>query len=137
MLKGDEVYIEDTKRGQWLNAERITRESMRIADTLAEVARESSRPPAQVALNWVRQRPGGIIPIVAARTPEQMAQNLGCLDFRLEQQQLERLDAVSEISLGFPQRFLACEPLLQSLFGTKRDLFDFIPHPATPTNSQD
>ena len=68
VLKGDEVYIEDSKRGHWLNAERLTLESMRIADTLAQVARESFRPPSQFALNWVRHQPGGIIPISAART---------------------------------------------------------------------
>jgi aryl-alcohol dehydrogenase-like predicted oxidoreductase len=124
VLKGDEVHVADTRRGEWMNGERLTRRSLRIAETVMRIASELDRPPAQVALNWLRQQPGAPIPIVSGRTRAQLGQNLGCLDFKLEKSHLERLEAASEISLGFPHRFLAYEPLLQSLFGTRRDQLD-------------
>jgi aryl-alcohol dehydrogenase-like predicted oxidoreductase len=65
------------------------------------------RTPAQVALNWVRQGPGVIVPLVGAKTREQLEDNLGCLDFDLDPEDKARLDEVSQIELGFPHDFLA------------------------------
>jgi diketogulonate reductase-like aldo/keto reductase len=47
-----------------------------------------------------------IVPIVGAKTAAQLRDNLGCLDFTLAPDQLERLDAASKIDLGFPHDFL-------------------------------
>ncbi|HLM19807.1 MAG TPA: aldo/keto reductase, partial [Acidimicrobiia bacterium] len=56
---------------------------------------------------WVRaqQQRAVVIPIVGARTQEQLADNLGALDVELTAAELERLDAVSRIELGFPHDF--------------------------------
>jgi diketogulonate reductase-like aldo/keto reductase len=78
-----------------------------------------------VALNWLRQRASTPIPIVAGRTLAQLEQNVGCLKFAIDHALMDRLDAASDISLGFPHRFLAYEPLRQALFGAKRHLFEF------------
>jgi diketogulonate reductase-like aldo/keto reductase len=48
-----------------------------------------------------------VIPILGARRPEQLRQNLDCLDLQLDSDQFRRLDAVSAPSLGFPHEFLA------------------------------
>ena len=50
---------------------------------VVRLAGELGRSPAQVAINWVRQQPGNIIPILGARSVKQLQDNLGCLDFRL------------------------------------------------------
>ncbi len=50
-------------------------------DVLLEVARELGRSPAQVALNWVAQRPGVISTIIGATKIEQLEDNLHALDF--------------------------------------------------------
>ena len=71
------------------------------------MAEEVGRTPAQVALNWVRQGSGVIVPLVGARTLEQLEDNLGCLEFTLEDNQKARLDEVSHIEPGFPHDFLA------------------------------
>jgi hypothetical protein len=55
-----------------------------------------------VALSWVRQQPGSVIPLVAARTEEQFRDNLGAIDVHLSQQHLDRLDELSRPTLGFP-----------------------------------
>jgi aryl-alcohol dehydrogenase-like predicted oxidoreductase len=118
------LRIVDSKRGEWLNGERLHPEALRIAATVAEVAAELDRPPAQVALGWLRQQPGGVIPILGARTRGQLEQNLACLDLQLPPDALERLDAVSHIEPGFPHGFIASEPLRRALFGEHLELLD-------------
>ncbi len=76
-----------------------------IVEEVSEIARELEATPAQVALNWLRQR--GAIPIFGARRVEQVKENLGCFDFKLSDEQIQRLDKLSRIKLGFPHDFLA------------------------------
>ena len=59
-----------------------------------------------VALAWLRAR-GGVIPILGARTAQQLADNLACLDVSLPPDALARLDEATRIALGFPHDFLA------------------------------
>ena len=48
------------------------------------LAIEIGCPPAHVALAWTRQhRAAQVIPIVGARTPQQLQENLGCLAVEL------------------------------------------------------
>jgi aryl-alcohol dehydrogenase-like predicted oxidoreductase len=78
-----------------------------IAEEVIKIAAEIGRTPSQVALNWVRQQPGVIIPIVGAKTLPQVQDNLACLDFKLSDEQLRHLSDISQIDLGFPHDFLA------------------------------
>jgi diketogulonate reductase-like aldo/keto reductase len=50
-----------------------------------------------------------VIPILGGRRPEQIRENLGCLDLRLEPEQLDVLDAATAPTLGFPHDFLATD----------------------------
>jgi len=59
-----------------------------------------------VALAWLRAQ-GGIIPILGARTAQQLADNLTCLNVDLPPEALTRLDQASHIARGFPHDFLA------------------------------
>ena len=47
-----------------------------VLDALFAVAEEVSKTPAQVALNWLLQRPGVTAPIIGARTMAQLEDNL-------------------------------------------------------------
>jgi aryl-alcohol dehydrogenase-like predicted oxidoreductase len=78
-----------------------------IAAEVVKVAEEIGRTPAQVALSWVRQGQGVIVPLVGAKTRAQLDDNLGCLEFELDPEHKQRLDEVSRIPLGFPHDFLA------------------------------
>jgi aryl-alcohol dehydrogenase-like predicted oxidoreductase len=84
----------------------IKDEQLSIAEEVVKLADELGRTPAQVALNWVRQGLGVIVPLVGARTRAQLDDNLGCLDFELDADQKKRLDDASRIELGFPHDFL-------------------------------
>ncbi len=87
------------------------------------MAGEIGKPPSQVALNWLRQR-DGVLPIVGARTLDQFRENCGCLEFSLEADQIERLNKVSQIELGFPHDFLTSEIPRNFLYGGFYDQID-------------
>jgi aryl-alcohol dehydrogenase-like predicted oxidoreductase len=59
-----------------------------------------------VALNWLRAR-RGVIPLLGARTVEQLHANLACLEFSLDAQQIAKLDALAPPELGYPHAFIA------------------------------
>ena len=88
-----------------------------IASVLMELAREIEHTPSQVALNWARQRPFHMIPIIGARSEKQLKDNLGCLDFELTSDQIERLNEASPIDLGFPHSFLGSDHVRGLIFG--------------------
>ena len=102
----------------------ITERNQRIADTLVELAGEIGYSPAQVVLNWLRRRPGVIVPIVGARSVEQLKDSLGCLDFALTQDKGSRLDEISKIELGFPHDFLESEIPVDLIYGGTFDQID-------------
>lgn len=73
-----------------------------VIDTLLAVAKETGKSPAQVALNWVLQRPGVTAPIIGARTMAQFEDNLGAAGWALSADQMERLDTASAKRLPYP-----------------------------------
>jgi aryl-alcohol dehydrogenase-like predicted oxidoreductase len=77
-----------------------------IAQSVADTADGLGLSSSVVALAWIRAQ-GGVIPILGARTPQQFADNLTCLDVNLPPDALARLDQASHIARGFPHDFLA------------------------------
>ena len=83
------------------------------------------RSPSQVSLNWLRQRKNAVIvPIIGARRLSQIEDDLGCLDFLLDEGSLKRLDEVSAIDLGFPLTFISREWNKRSIMGDYWDKLD-------------
>jgi len=85
----------------------LTERNLAIADVVKEVAAELGHSPAQVALAWTLRTPGVTAPLVGARTPAQLEDNLGALDVDFTDAQLARLDEASAIDLGVPHAALA------------------------------
>jgi len=112
-----------TKR-LFMNGRFLNERNFAIAQAVQQTAERIGRRPSQVALNWLRQRPGVVIPIVGARTLEQLEENLGCLDFTLEAEQLGKLDEVSRIVLGYPHDFVNLERIKKQVFGELGPLID-------------
>ena len=77
-----------------------------IARAVADVADGLGLSSSVVALAWLRAH-SGVIPILGARTAQQLADNLTCLDVDLPSEALARLDQASHVALGFPHDFLA------------------------------
>lgn len=85
----------------------LTERNLDIAEVVKEVATELGRTPAQVGLAWTLQNPGVTAPIIGARTPAQLEDNLGALEVDFTASQLARLDEASAIGLGIPHDLLA------------------------------
>jgi aryl-alcohol dehydrogenase-like predicted oxidoreductase len=77
-----------------------------VGAAVREVAAAIGRTPAQVALNWVLHRPGVTAPLLGARTPEQLRENLGAAGWQLETTHRLQLDEASAIELGYPHDWL-------------------------------
>jgi aryl-alcohol dehydrogenase-like predicted oxidoreductase len=95
-----------------------------IAREVVAVARESGHSPAQVALAWLRQRSQPIIPIIGARKLAQVKDNLACVDVKLTPAQIDRLDTVSQIELGFPLDMYTKDMVRSLTSGGMRDQID-------------
>ena len=96
----------------------------RILPVLKAVAEELGRSQPQVALAWLRQRSVPVIPIVGARKPEQLKDNLASIDIHLDAKQVARLDDASRVELGFPHDFYAKDTVKTFVYGGMREQID-------------
>lgn len=93
-------------------------EGMRMGDKVVEIAAQIGCSPSQVAINWVRQQKHAqIIPILGARTLEQIKDNLGVLDFELSDDQIKEINSLSDFQVGFPRSFLHDDYVLELVHG--------------------
>ena len=85
-----------------------TEHTWKIVDELLTIAAEVEKSPAQIALNWLLNRPAVTCPIIGARTVEQFEDNLGAAEWSLSDEQMERLNRVSELPNGggYPFNFI-------------------------------
>ncbi|HZB60281.1 MAG TPA: aldo/keto reductase [Actinomycetota bacterium] len=115
-------YLAPDGRPTRSRPEHVSPRVNQLAGEVVAVAAELGRPPAQVAIGWVRQQEPGwgtpVIPIVGARSAAQLADNLGCLDLELSAGQLARLEAASAFQRGFPRSFLESDHVRGLVFGT-------------------
>ena len=74
----------------------------KIIDALDEVAAEVDKSVAQVALNWLLQRPTVANLVIGARNEEQLKQNLGAIGWNLTMEQVKKLDAASYADPIYP-----------------------------------
>ena len=88
------------------------------------VADEIGCTSSQVAIAWVRQQPGVVVPLVGARNLEQLRDNLGALDVTLDAGQLARLGEATAIEPGFPHDFVAMENIRDLIYAGTWDRID-------------
>jgi aryl-alcohol dehydrogenase-like predicted oxidoreductase len=94
---------------------RLNDRNYEIAAKVVEIARQMDASPAQVALAWISHQ--GHIPIIGARTLDQLKDNLGSLDLTLDNDALMALDEVSKIELGFPHDFVTRAGAQKMIYG--------------------
>lgn len=90
-----------------------------VVTAVLDVAEQGGWSPAQVALAWLLGRPGNVVPIVAATKESQLADNLGCVDVRLDADAVARLDEVSAVPLGFPHDFVREPAITRNIYGDR------------------
>lgn len=84
-----------------------------VVDVLEQVAKEAEKSVAQVALNWVLQRPTVANVVIGARNEEQLKQNLGAVGWKLSPDQVKRLDEASFVRPIYPYWHQRTFPQLQ------------------------
>ena len=92
---------------------KFTEKNWAIVAELEKVANELGRSMAQVAVNWVANRPGVASVIIGATKLHQLEDNLGALDFEISTELQQRLDEVSQPEVRFPYTFF--ESTLQGM----------------------
>ena len=92
---------------------KFTERNWAIVTALEAVAKELDRSMAQVALNWVANRPAVASVIIGATKLHQLQDNLGALNFEIPAGLQQQLDEVSHPEARFPYTFF--EPSLQGM----------------------
>lgn len=77
-------------------------DTWRVIDALFEVAEEAGKKPAQVAINWLLQRPGVTAPIIGTRTMAQLEDNLGAVGWNLLPEHVDKLNQASALKPPYP-----------------------------------
>ncbi len=83
---------------------RATEKNFKILGKLEEISKVRNKTVPQVALNWIISQ--NIIPILGARTLEQIKDNMGAAGWNLTQQELNELNEVSKLEEKYPYRFI-------------------------------
>lgn len=97
---------------------RFNERNFRIVDVVRSVAADLQATPSQVALAWLRQQSPQIVPIIGARTIDQLQDNLACLDQSVGGEERASLEEASAIDQGFPREFLLRGAVTSLLHGT-------------------
>jgi aryl-alcohol dehydrogenase-like predicted oxidoreductase len=117
--------------GKYLKGEtgRVSEKSTRrnekntiIVKTLVDVAQTLGVTPAQLAIRWTMQKEHTSIPVVGANKALQIEDSLGAVNFTIPNEQMNVLNEVSNIEMGFPHDFLASEEVKNVVFGGTRPL---------------
>jgi len=74
----------------------------KVVDALDAISAQTGKSVAQIALNWLLQRPTVSSVILGARNEEQLRQNLGAVGWNLTAEQISALDAASAITPVYP-----------------------------------
>lgn len=103
-----ETRVSDAEKNKW--GERwsnyANERTWAVIDELLAMAKEIEKTPAQVALNWVLNCPGITAPIIGVRTMAHLEDNLGATGWTLSDEQMKKLDQVSNQPLPYPYDLL-------------------------------
>jgi aryl-alcohol dehydrogenase-like predicted oxidoreductase len=73
-----------------------------VIDVMEEIAMETGKTIPQIALNWVLYRPSVSSVLIGARNESQLRDNIKALGWRLTEEQVKRLDQVSQTTIPYP-----------------------------------
>ncbi len=84
-----------------------------ILDELLDIANQLSKPPSQVALNWVATQPGVASTIIGATKTTQLDDNLRSIQFEIPIDFRRRLDDTSALAPAYPYKIFT--PKMQGM----------------------
>ncbi len=77
-----------------------------VVDELKKLAEKYDATPAQITLSWVISKPFVSSAIIGVRSLEQLKDNIGAVDVRLKEEDLNYLDEITQPEKPYPQWFL-------------------------------
>ena len=100
--------VKNATEGGWSEAWDVynNERTWTIIDTVKTVSEETGFSMAQVALNWLLQRPGVTTPIIGVRTVAHLEDNLKVSEQTLSEEQMQRLNAASVMRKPYPYAFI-------------------------------
>jgi aryl-alcohol dehydrogenase-like predicted oxidoreductase len=66
--------------------------NLRFVDSLRPIAEEYSKTVGQLTIAWVLMHPAVISAIVGARRPDQVEENVGRVDFTIDEVDMHKID---------------------------------------------
>ena len=88
--------LPDSKRAETTKARYFKDRNFKIVETLKELATAHDASIPQIALAWVLAQEIVTAPIIGANSPQQLKENLGALELKLDQDDVSRLNEVSD-----------------------------------------
>ena len=85
---------------------RATERNWATLDVVGRISEETGNSYAQISLNWLLRQGAVTAPIIGARTPEQLEDNLGATGWELTREQTEELSGASALEDVYPYRFI-------------------------------
>jgi len=104
-----ETRIEEAEKQGWSEAwgAYANERTWQVVDVLLRIAEERQKTAAQVALNWLLQKPAVTAPILGVRTLAHLEDNLGATGWSLTTEEVNQLDQASMLPLPYPYESLA------------------------------
>lgn len=125
LLTGKYLKEDGTPKRMEADNPRLNDKNFEISRKVVEVAEKLGVTSAQVALRWTMQKGSNMIPIIGARKESQIQDSLGALNFEIPANHMKELDAVSEVSLGFPHHFLGNERIKDIVYAGTHEKIEF------------
>lgn len=98
---------EAEKQGWFEKWSRYNRkETWRTIDKVIEISERLGKSPAQVSLNWLLNKPQVSSVILGASKLSHLEDNLGCVGWNLNEEDMLALDNASEVETPYPYDFL-------------------------------
>ena len=85
-----------------------------VVELLESIARAHDSTVARIALAWVQAQPGVSSTIIGARRLAQLEDNVQAIDVTLTAEELDRLDALTKPTFGFPQNMQPMFPAIHN-----------------------
>ncbi|KAL4935436.1 hypothetical protein BDV06DRAFT_234317 [Aspergillus oleicola] len=88
-----------------------TSDEVKVSEALAKVAAEHGiESVTAIALAYVLQKVPNVFPIVGGRKVEHLLENIQALKIRLTKEQVEFLESVRPLDMGFPHNLVGTDP---------------------------
>jgi aryl-alcohol dehydrogenase-like predicted oxidoreductase len=100
-------------RGAFLETS-LNEKTFAVVDELESIARAHDSTVARIALAWVQGQPGVTSTIIGARRSAQLEDNVRAIDVTLTVEELDRLNALTKPTFGFPQNMQPMFPAIHN-----------------------